>query len=232
MKKFLTVVALVGLVASSASAIEVSLTPNWEDTGSKLDLVLSQTGVVSVYLNIGADDGNVSFMNAFFDASPLNDGATAGYDVVGREFKMQRNDGSGWFRAIPWDGDRNIEKYVLIAADDEPGNPGPGTNGPWTGHMDSIIIHGTEIGDYDLYFENRFTVDPGHAARPPQLFDLQSNQKLYANNLDLPGFMHFRNAWRDDAVGFDVPFVINVTPEPASLALLAIGGVALLRRRK
>jgi hypothetical protein len=231
MKKLLTVAALVGLLASSATAIEISITPNWEDTGDKLDLGLSQTGVVSVYLNIGQDDGNVAFMNAFFDASPLNDGSTDGYTVEGREFKMVRNDGSGWFRAIPWDGDPNIEKYSLIAADDEQGNT-IGTNGPFTGHMDSIILHGTELGDYMLYYENRFTVDPGHAARPPQLFDRDNNQKLYANNLDLPGFVHFKNAWREDATGFNVPFVINVVPEPASLGLLAIGGLALLRRRK
>jgi hypothetical protein len=232
MKKFLTMVALVGLVASSAGAIEVALHPMWENTGDKLDLVVSQTGVVSVYLNIGADDGNVGFMNAFFDASPLQDGSTAGYDVVGREFKMTRDDGSGWFRAIAWDGNANMEKYTLIAADDDQeyqGTPGS-RNGEY--FMDSIIVHGTAIGDYDLYFENRFTVDPGHAARPPQLFDVDSNAKVYANNLDLPGFTHFSNAWRDDGVGFNVPFVINVTPEPTSLGLLAIGGLALLRRRK
>lgn len=228
MKKLLTVAALVGLVASSAGAVELALHPNWEP-GDKLDLNLSQTGTVSVYLNIGGDDGNVSFMNAFFDASPLNSGDTAGYEVVGREFKMTRDDGSGWFRAIQWDGSANIEDYALIAADDE-GDP-IGTNGPNERYMDSIILHGTELGDYMLYYENQWTKD-GAAARPPQIFDNNLNQKVYANNLDLPGFIHFSNGWRDDNLEFDVPFVINVIPEPASLALLAIGGMALLRRRK
>lgn len=226
-----TIAALL-LLAPSAGAIELAIHPNWED-GDLLELGLSETGALSVYMGIGSDDGNVSFMNAFFDASPLNDERTAGYQVVGRKFKATRDDGSGWFRAIEWDGDPNIEEYAQIAADDDQEYPHEqwGSNGPWEGYIDSIIIHGTEVGEYLLYYENPWTVDPGHAARVPKLFDRYSNQKRYCGPLELPGCHHFSNAWRDDNVGFDVPFVIRVVPEPASLALLVTGAAIVTGRR-
>jgi hypothetical protein len=172
-------------------------------------------------------------MNAFFDASPLNDGMTSGYEVIGREFKMQRNDGSGWFRAIEWDGDANIEKYALVAGDDDREYPLEqwGTDGPWRGHVDSLILRGTEIGEYALYYENRYTVEPGHAARTPQLFDRDNNIHLISW-WDLPGFVHFTNAWRDYSVGFDVPFVVHVIPEPPSSMLLLIGTGGFVCRRR
>ncbi len=231
------VVALAAFMASGASAIELSIRPNWESEGDKLDVGLSTTGVISLYIDIsGADDGgdgNVSFMNAFLDATPLNSGDAVGYDVVGNDFKMERNDGSGWFRNEGDSSSRNIEDYSLIAADDD-GGGGPGTNGEWEGVVDSIIIHGTVVGTYDLYYENIHTAEG--ATRMPGLFDYNSNEHGYALNLEIPGFIWFANAWRDDNAnggdGFDVPFVINVIPEPASLALLAVGGLAILRRRR
>ena len=61
MKKLLTVVAVMGFVASSAGAIELSLRPNWEQEGDKVEVRLSETAVISIHIDIGGDDGNTSF---------------------------------------------------------------------------------------------------------------------------------------------------------------------------
>lgn len=235
MKKTILCVLLAWLPA--ASAIEIKLAANGDPNQDEvLYLGLSGTGSVSVWLNIGADDGNVAFMNAFFDTHFLGRRGTSGYDVVGRQFTMERDNdpGGAWFRAFEWDGDRNIENYALIAADDDRNFPRElsGTDGPWQGFVDHIIIQPTLIGVYDLYFENSYTVDRGHAARPPQLFDRNLMGHSYAINLDIPGFIHFSNAWKDDNADFDKPFMVSVFPEPSSLTLLALGSLALLRRRR
>jgi hypothetical protein len=231
MKKVLAL-AVVGMIASSASAIEIRLGANRDRTAGKLTVDVSQTGSFSVFLNIGTDDGNVAFMNAFFDATPLGSPETAGYTVEGRNFRMTREDDvTPWFRAIDQSGKTNIEEYALIAGDDEGGNA-TGTNGDGDWYeMDEIIIHGREIGNYELYFENERHAEG--APREPGLFSNTNVRKGYAINLDLPTMMHFSNAWDEPNATppFDVPFLINVTPEPASFALLAIGGLALLRRR-
>ncbi len=44
--------------------------------------------------------------------------------------------------------------------------------------------------------------------------------------------MCFINAWRDRRAEFDVPFVINVIPEPASLALLAAMSLVVVGTRR
>ncbi len=221
------VVAVIGFVASSAQAIELSLTPNWEQEGDMLYMTLSGTAVISIYMEIGDDDGNVSFANIFFDATPFGDPSTKGYDVVGNEFKMTRNNGEGWFRNEGDSSSRNIEDYSLIAADDE-GGGGPGTDGPWEGVVDSIIIHGTEIGSYDLYFENSQTAEG--APRVPGIFDRNNVQHPYSNNLHLPGFIWFRNAW--PMQDFEFPFEITVVPEPSTVGLFLVGAGAAAFRPK
>ena len=232
MKHALTI-AMVGFCASSSQAIELKLVAGDDrDADERITLALSETGMVSIYMTMFEGDGNVTFFIAFLDATPLGSGDAVGYDVLGTVFKMERNDGMRWSRRVHGAGGRNIEDYVLIAADFNAGN-GPGTDAPWEGVVDSIIIHGTEIGEYDLYFENGVTAEDD--PRPPNLFDRDNVRHNYTRNEQAPGLLWFKNAWSDPDAnggdGFDVPFVVKVTPEPTSIALLAVGGLALLRRR-
>ena len=67
MKISFALLALMAWLPVTANAIFLSLTPNWEDEGDRLEVGLSETGAVSVYVEMGADDGNVSFVIAFFD---------------------------------------------------------------------------------------------------------------------------------------------------------------------
>ncbi len=233
----LVVFAVTGFVGSSAQAVELSLVPNQGLEGENLDIQLSQTAAISIQMDMDADDMNVSFIYAFLDATPLGEPETEGYDVVGNVFNMQRDNGDPWFRNVGSSESPNIEEYFLNAADDDQRRPQHlwGTNGPGRFIVDSIIIHGTEVGEYDLYFENQWTVEPGHAARTPGVFDRNNNQHGYSPTWchfgGFPGFLCFTNAWRDDHVEFDVPFTVIVVPEPASFVLLTLAALPLLRRR-
>ena len=65
--------------------------------------------------------------------------------------------------------------------------------------------------------------------RAPQIITASPEYELYVWGLDLDNVMP---NFSDPGVGGEGnPFNINLIPEPASLALAAFGGLALLRRR-
>jgi hypothetical protein len=220
--------ALLALCTVPAGAIELSIVGNDRLGEDSVTLGLSETAAVSIWMDMGEDDGNVWEWFVEFDATPLGERSTDGYDIVGRKLTLTNNDGDRWGRPIPWSGDPNIEEFYSAAID----LLGPGIDGPWRGAADNLFIHGTQIGEYELYFENRATSDHDPPRRGPILVDRDRNVHPYARNLDLPGFIHFRNAWIDEEIGSDVPFRVIVTPEPATLMMLLIGGLLITSRRR
>ena len=198
------------LFCSTASAIELSLVGNGED--ADLTIGLSETGTISIRMALGADDGDVASAQMYFDQFGVDS-----FDVVNA------------IVGAPWRANREGMEFPLESLEDFIGSYGVvGLQGPWEGDIDLIILHGTAVGETDVYFEGP---DTG-GQRPPAVFDTQNRIKPYSGNRDMPGFIHFRNGWRDEGMGFDRPFPVMVVPEPSTVGMLLIGGAVLLVRRR
>lgn len=197
------------LFCSTASAIELSLVGNGEDRS--LTIGLSETGTISIRVSLFADDGNVSSAQLYFD-----------------QFGVDSFDVEDAIVGEPWQANREGMDFPLESLEDFIGSYGGNVNGPFESNFDNIIVHGTVVGETDVYFEG---LGAG-GGRPPAIFDSSGNQHGYAQNLQIPGFIWFTNAWRDESVGFDEPFPVMVVPEPATMGMFLIGGVALVARRR
>lgn len=255
MKKLL-VLGLVALFATSASAANFWLAdlnpanpidPNNPDgyglVGANA-LMPSDTASVGVFLQISALDVAVK-TDAAIAGIWLDTAGPGNYEVTdliyhGMDINGAGND--GWNRvdrdAIPnWDpilGDLSApiqpDQYTgSYGYDPLLPNGAPFATADTPALLDELVIHCTgESLDY-LYFENPTTTAIN--ARVPALFNSLNSGYVYALQNDFPGAIVMLNAWAEGAIGFDVPFIIEQVPEPATLALLAFGGLALIRRR-
>ncbi len=212
MRKVLLGVALFGLVASGANAALLFL-----DAGGSgsLDLAPGQSGDMSLMITIREIDlGGFAFTFAFLNDD--DDTANGEVDVTG----LTEGIGSIYDRdafVLPADISWAVNnEYGLLMGN---GPDGPGSAwGPGTYVLDTLAL--THNG---ASTEGTVAVTFEKGGRAPQIFSDQLT--LYAWGF---GFDNIIGGFADPGA----PFEINLVPEPASLALVAFGGLALLRRRR
>jgi len=221
MRKVLLAVVVAGLLASSANAALLFLSA--DDGGSKLDLAPGQTGNMNMSITIrdidvdfGDFGGGFAFVNAFLnDDDDEADGkinvveVISGFPEGGDLMIVYDRDAFDLPADISWN--QNNE-YGLIMGRVDGGFWGPGTY-----LLDTLVLR----NDSDST-EGETVVTFEKGGRAPQIFADGNVQYAWGFGFDnvIPGFAD---------PGDD--FVINNVPEPATLALMAFGGLALLRRR-
>ena len=147
--------------------------------------------------------------------------------------------------AVPYGSGIEWEGYYLVAnMNGDPPLGAPGEPDPdFTRHvLDTIVIHCTEVSTDTIWFENEATFQAPFSPtpRPPSIFSDASGGKYAVSKLQgraAFGVLGFDNGFIKTSGAPPVQFArdgfwVVQTPEPASFALLALGGLALLRRRK
>ncbi len=212
MKKVLLGVVVAGLLAPNANAALLFLAA--DDGGDTLNLGPGETGNMSIMLTIRDIDPGFTRALAFLnDDDDLADGKLSVVDwnpgldaIYGGAFALPAD--------ISWDGNN---EYDLLVAHPDGLNWGSGTYTLVT--LEILNNSDSSDGQKPITFEE--------GTRMPQIFTAESVQYVWGLGFDgiIPGFS-------DPGVGGqDNPFMINNVPEPATLALMAFGGLVLLRRR-
>ncbi len=217
MRKALLAVALFGLVASGANGALLFLQA--DDGGGTINLVPGESGNMSIMLEIRAIDTGFAFSNVFLDDDdnaangPLDVTAlTAGIGTVYDHTSFD----------LPADISHDLENEYALIMGSGPDGDGSTNWGPGIYLLETLALtwNGQDpIGTAPVTFEK--------GARAPGIFTADFIQYVWGLGFDniIPNFA-------DPGVGADDnPFNINFIPEPASLALVAFGGLALLRRR-
>ena len=191
-----------------------------DDGSGKLDLGPGESGEVSFNLEIQSIDVYGFFqVGAFLDDEDNQDDGELDVVDLMQGFEEPADD-LVYVRdfTLPADisHDDNNEYGLLMARTD-------GVFwGPGSYTVDTLVImnHSDEVGEHPITFEK--------GDRAPAIYN-SSFLGLYPWGFGLAGvFPHFA----DPGVGgADNPFMINTIPEPTTLAVVALGGFALLRRR-
>lgn len=243
-------VAVMGIAAGMAEAGTITF-----DDPSQYVLVEPwtysnpQTFELSSLVNLGGEHGNAVSLS-------LGDATGDGNDWVDASVKCL-----GTFGKVS-DTNITFETYIASATGTMPQNQPPYSylgvdvngNGAWdgSGGGDALIIPWEGIGTpvyqqwytdgYDSttrvhVWQNGNNVDFGGGAISTNMTDL-SNQQCFSTgklwgDLNVVSIYVGAGTWDADGFGYTA-YVDNVqfTPEPATMGLLTVGGLALLRRRR
>lgn len=230
MKRFLVCALGVALLAMPAAAQDATVWLQGTDGGNKVDVLVSQTAVVQLWVTIaggstmiGIDAITRGYDSAFgkninFEVAGFNDQVNPGL--------MQRVSRGDVVNDLP---NGNPDDYQYVGDDSNfPLSSSSGTAGPATFLLDEIIIHGidnpanpTGLPSSDLLGFGLGAAAPGGFALTLTGFPVQTWQALDATVATGTGSLPGN------------PLTVNVdVPEPATLGMLMIGGLAAIRRRR
>jgi hypothetical protein len=215
MKKGLFAILAAGLLAGGANAAQIDL----QGTDGSAKATVDGTGTMNVVIiTYAVDATQVSFVNAFLDTNNDNadvesaSAAQAGwtYDTSAFKFPAELDEAGG-------------NEYGLVSGSQD------GTNALPLGSATHIITalglsSGETSGSTNVTFEL--------GARQPQVFGPPPTFTPFTVAPagfppNFPGFLYL-----GDGSSNNPAFEINYSPEPASLGLLALGGLAAIRRRR
>jgi hypothetical protein len=207
------------------------------ETSGSLVLAPGESGTMNIMLDTSViDPAGVAFINAFFDQVGGGPGNCLDVTAVvhGQTDAQWTYDTSAYkLPAILDDacdgtGDE-INEYGLVFGS----SAGPGfpvfTNATYV--IDSLTVQKApgsgDSGDLDVFFEG--------GARKPQAFGPPPSYTPFTTNdfclpPGVPGFLNMGVG--NYATGCADAFDVTKIPEPAALSLLALGGLAALRRRR
>jgi hypothetical protein len=224
MKKVVALL-VVGMLASTAGAAELYMT--FPGGATEWTLAPSETVDIEIHMQLNADD---TFSTLYFGNMPLIEPAEAPPGYIGLEQTAVVSATEGW-PATGADGPLGdgLTQWACAA---QPGyvidTPGDYLIGYQTIHQ----LPGFGPWDYELMFS--FDPPIGVKKGDGSDFTLLCDTSSYAGyagyyfiGLGSPGYV--------DGFGCTSPanpLILHHIPEPASLSLLVLGGLALLRRRR
>ena len=239
MKRF-AICALVFLVgAGVANAQEAKLWIQAPGGGNEVCVGISETAVIELWMevyaiNLGPYVGRLVAMDAILTHTDSTSTAgTGNFDVsgftdYGNWGTFGRKDPRGLI-TVPG-GDLN--DYQFLGVDEnQPFSLASGL-GPGTYHLDDIIIHGmTQTQDLPCPPVDTATADKvlfSYSAPPGGFFIVPT---YGPTNGYYDATFVFGTGENNFGKFNDQPLFVGVTPEPSSLSLLLLGGLAAFRRR-